>query len=152
MIEPRLRPARVEECAALSALALRSKASWGYSADFLGRCAAELTLSPEDVPLTFVLETEAGVQGFYTLSELDARRVELELLFVEPGALRHGHGRRLLGHAQRHAREVLGARTLVIQGDPHAAAFYAAAGALLVGERPSESIAGRVLPLYELAC
>jgi hypothetical protein len=47
---------------------------------------------------------------------------------------------------------VLGARTLVIQGDPNAAAFYAAAGALLVGERPSASSAGRALPLYELAC
>jgi GNAT superfamily N-acetyltransferase len=152
MTEPRLRPARLEECAALSALALRSKASWGYSSDFLEHCAAELTLSPELIPHTFVIETVAGVHGFYALSQLDARRAELELLFVEPSALRHGYGRRLLAHAQRHAREVLGARTLVIQGDPNAAAFYRAAGAVRVGELPSASITGRVLPLYELAC
>ena len=152
MTEPSLRPARLEECAALSALALRSKASWGYPADVLARCTAELTLSPELVSHTFVIETVAGVQGFYALSPLDAQRVELEFLFVEPRALRRGYGRRLLAHAQRHAREALGARTLVIQGDPNAAAFYRAAGAVRVGERPSASITGRVLPLYELAC
>ena len=82
MTEPKLRPARREECAALSALALRSKASWGYTADFLARCASELTLSPEDVSHAFVLETAEGVQGFYALSPLDAPRVELEFLFV----------------------------------------------------------------------
>ena len=39
----------------------------------------------------------------------------------------------------------------MIQGDPNAADFYRAAGAVQVGERASASVPGRVLPLFELA-
>ena len=34
--------------------------------------------------------------------------------------------------------------------DPNAADFYESAGARLIGERPSDSIEGRMLPLYEI--
>jgi hypothetical protein len=39
----------------------------------------------------------------------------------------------------------------VIQGDPNAAEFYQRCGARKIGERPSASIPGRVLPLYACA-
>jgi GNAT superfamily N-acetyltransferase len=152
LIEPELRPAHPDECAALSALALRSKAVWGYSAEFMARCAAELTLREDHLPHVFVLETAAGVVGFYALSALEDGRVELEFLFIEPDALRQGHGRRLLAHARSYARDRMAARVLVIQGDPHADEFYRSLGARRVGERASASIEGRMLPLYELAC
>jgi GNAT superfamily N-acetyltransferase len=150
--EPVLRPARPDECAALSALALRSKAVWGYSDEFMARCVAELTLREDSLPHVFVMETAEGVVGFYALSALEDGRVELEFLFIEPDALRHGHGRRLLAHARSHARDRMAARTILIQGDPHADAFYRSVGARRVGERASASIERRVLPLYELDC
>lgn len=151
-IDPQVRPARRDECAALSALALRSKAVWGYSDDFMARCVAELTLTEDYLPHVFVLETAAGVMGFYALSEREDGRAELEFLFVEPDALRHGYGRRLLAHARRYARAGLGASAMLIQGDPHADEFYRALGARRIGERASASIEGRALPLYELQC
>jgi hypothetical protein len=43
-----IRPARPDECELLSELALRSKGCWGYDAEFLEACRAELTLVPED--------------------------------------------------------------------------------------------------------
>ncbi|MEU4236164.1 hypothetical protein [Actinoplanes sp. NPDC026619] len=44
-----IRPARPGEAAALSELARRSKAHWGYDEGFLDACRADLTLSPDDI-------------------------------------------------------------------------------------------------------
>jgi GNAT superfamily N-acetyltransferase len=108
-------------------------------------------VQPEHLPLVFVAEVDEAMTGFYALSVLDSERAELEFLFVEPAALRRGCGRALLAHARAQARQ-LGCSAIAIQGDPHAAGFYAAIGARLVGNRESDSIPGRMLPLYELSC
>src|SRR3546814_14945630 len=42
-----LRLAKSSECGSLSALALRSKAYWGYDSAFLQACRDELTVSPK---------------------------------------------------------------------------------------------------------
>jgi GNAT superfamily N-acetyltransferase len=75
--------------------------------------------------------------------------VELGHLFIEPGLVRRGHGRRLLERAARTAH-VLGFRTLRIQGDPNAEPFYQSLGARKVGTQRSASIPGRELPVFEL--
>src|SRR5215212_3974714 len=95
-----IRPARAGEAGLLSDLALRSKAHWGYDADFLEACRAELTISEDYIrgAPVFVLEEDGRVVGFYGLRE---RGTELELLylFVEPAAIGGGHGKYLWEHA-----------------------------------------------------
>ena len=146
-----IRPARPEEASLLSELAFRSKAHWGYSPAFMYACRDELSVSEEAIRSgqAFVLAQRGSPLGFYTLEPLSTERVELGHLFVEPTCVRTGYGRRLLAHA---AEEALhrGFATLVIQGDPNAAAFYESCGAKRVGTEPSASIPGRSLPLFEL--
>ena len=151
--EPRIRPARPAEAPALSALALRSKARWGYDQEFLAACARELTLAGERFAPnpTYVLEHDGRVLGFHGLELVSRETAELEFLFVEPEAIGRGHGARLLRHALAVAR-VLGRRTMRIVGDPHADGFYRAAGAVAIGSRESASVRGRRLPLYEVSC
>ncbi len=148
-----LRPPRLEEAGLLTELAMRSKAHWGYSEDFMAACRAELTISEADLQaeqLSFCLvEMEGEPRGFYCLAQLDDEQFELEALFVEPAHIGKGVGRQLMEHALDRARAG-GGRTLWIQGDPHAVAFYRAAGAVQVGTRPSDSVAGRDLPLFKL--
>ena len=148
-----LREARVDEAAQLSALAVRSKAAWGYSEDFLLACRAELELAPATVKagLSFVAEERGSATplGFGSLDPIDGRVVDLLHLFVEPRAFRRGVGRALVSHATALARE-MGRRVMTIQADPNAALFYEALGARRVGELESDSIAGRMLPLFEL--
>ena len=43
-----------------------------------------------------------------------------------------------------------GAGRLTILADPNAAAFYERAGAVRIGEAPSDAVPGRLLPLYEV--
>lgn len=146
-----IRRARPAEAPNLSALALKSKAYWGYDESFMVACRDELTLSADEVVEnpTYVTEVNGQVVGFYALERLDENRIELNYLFVDPAFIGDGHGRALIEHAKQSARE-LGSSVLVIQGDPNAQHFYGAAGARQVGERASASIRGRTLPVFEI--
>lgn len=145
-----IRPARKGESRLLSELALRSKAVWGYSPEFMRACEEELTLDEEEMDQAFVKTVGERAVGFYSLQPLSVTRVELGHLFVEPSLLRRGYGRELLSDACARARAA-GYRCLVIQGDPHAVDFYRAAGGVQVGERESDSVPGRMLPLFDIA-
>ena len=147
-----LRPARLDEARPLTELALRSKAVWGYSADFMAACRDELSVDEDKLHAMrhVVAVVDGGIVGFYALEPTpDERIVELAALFVEPACIGTGVGRTLMNHALEASR-ALGADRLIIQGDPNAERFYIRAGATKVGKRPSGSIPGRVLPLFEI--
>lgn len=140
------RRARTDECAALSDLALRSKALWGYDAAFIAACVPELTVRPEPVRAgdVWVAEDGAGVAGFVAVDG-EGRTLEVDLLYVEPERVRSGVGRALWGCAERLA-VARAADVIVLDADPHAVCFYEAMGMTIVGQTPSGSIPGRMLP------
>lgn len=144
------RAAHPPEAAALSALALRSKAHWGYDADFMKACVGPLTIAPEDFQEMEIVVVD-GASGPVAFAALDVDRPEahLDKAFVDPEAMGQGLGRALMGWAVTQAR-ARGARMLLIESDPHAEAFYAAMGAEVVGRAASEAIPGRTLPLMRL--
>ena len=144
-----IRPARADEAEALTSLAIRSKAHWGYSPEQMAVFQGELTLTPAMVieRRTRVLEDGSMIVAMYTLRG-DGDEVELEHLFVDPARLGRGHGRRLFHHVCDTAR-ASGARVLIVKSDPNAAGFYRAMGAVATGEIPS-SIPGRTIPTFRL--
>ena len=148
-----VRAAIPAEADILSHLAMRSKAFWGYSQEFLDACEQELSVSPEDIEAeTYhheVAENAGNIFGFYALKRLSGNKYELEALFVEPDYIGTGIGRALMTHALKRVR-LEGGASVIIQSDPYAVRFYKAAGGVLIGERESESIPGRYLPLYEI--
>ncbi|MGD8331404.1 MAG: GNAT family N-acetyltransferase [Acidobacteriota bacterium] len=144
-----IRAARPEEAAALSSLALRSKAHWGYGPDFIEACRAELTISATDVEsaVVVVLEHAGRTGAFYVLRPGDRPDTgDLDFFYVDPDLIGAGLGRRLWRHMVGTARGS-GYHRLTIDSDPHAEGFYRAMGARRVGEVPSGSIPGRSLPL-----
>ncbi|ANW01650.1 GNAT family N-acetyltransferase [Bradyrhizobium icense] len=145
-----LRPARPEEGPALTELCLRSKAVWGYDDTFMQACGKELTLTPATILASHVQVAEldgrlAGVAEVKSSGDT----AQLEKLFVEPGLLRTGAGRKLLDWAKATARAA-GATALVIEADPDAADFYRRMGAVDDGLVPSGSIPGRLIPRLNL--
>ena len=144
-----IRPVRPGEARSLSDLALRSKGHWGYPDEFLNACRDELRVVLGPDRDYFCIEHGGNIAGFYGLLRLKDDTVELEALFVEPALIGRGFGRQLLQHAIARAGKK-GATRMLIQGDPNADQFYRAAGGVRVGERPSGSIPGRVLPLFEI--
>lgn len=117
-LEGSIRHARAEEAAALSDLALRSKAHWGYDAAFLEACREDLTITANDiadVPV-FVLEEDGRVIGFYALCETGNEAL-LTDLFVDSEHIGCGHGHRLWTHAVETALR-LGFAALTLHSDP----------------------------------
>jgi GNAT superfamily N-acetyltransferase len=148
-----IRRARPEEGPFLTELTLRSKAYWGYDEEFMTSARADLAFeAAKFLPgfHVYVLEEGPLRLGFCSLLPLDARTVELHDLFVEPGAIGKGYGRRLFDHAVGVARE-LGYEAMILTADPHAEAFYQKRGATRVGERESNIQGGRMLPVMHLS-
>lgn len=147
-----LRAARPDEVAALSELARRSKAHWGYDDAFLDACRAELSVRADDLTsgLVVIAEVEGELAGFSRLTGPDAdARGEVDMLFVAPERIGTGVGHALFGRLRADAI-ARGCAALRIEADPNAVTFYEREGAVRVGEVPSASIAGRALPLLLL--
>lgn len=141
-----LRPPKVGEPPALSALCFRSKAVWGYDDDFMEACRRELTIEPSELQSTSiaVAENNGGIVGVVQIKVV-GNEADLLKLFVEPTTLRRGIGKALfVWAADRAARR--GADRLMIEADLDAASFYRRMGAEDCGFAPSGSIAGRMLP------
>jgi GNAT superfamily N-acetyltransferase len=143
-----IRSAAAGEAAALSALALRSKAHWGYDVRFLEKVRPLLTLTEADLASSpvYVLSVNGEALGVYRLCGSPPEG-ELADLWLDPSLIGRGHGRRLFVHALNKAQE-LGFESLLIEGDPNAEGFYVAMGASRIGERRSPS--GRTLPLLRV--
>ncbi|KRF13929.1 GCN5 family acetyltransferase [Nocardioides sp. Soil797] len=140
---------RAEAAADISALALRSKAHWGYDEVFLEACRDELTFTAADCTSgdLFVGMLDSSLVGFVAVRG-DGPGGELSALFVDPPWIGRGVGSRLLEHALglAHGRGLV---RLVLDADPGAEAFYLHHGARRIGESPSGSIPGRLLPRLE---
>ncbi|MGA5200311.1 GNAT family N-acetyltransferase [Streptomyces variegatus] len=141
-----IRPARVTEAGILTDLALRSKAHWGYDAEFLEACRDELTVAANEVTRrrAMVADRDGRILGFTTLEGEPSTGV-LGMMFVDPQAIGQGIGRLLFEHTIAVGRD-LGFTQVTIDADPNAEPFYRAMGAVRIGDVPSGSIAGRVLP------
>lgn len=154
-----LRPAKANEAEYLSALAMRSKAHWGYSATFMDACAEELRVEQDSLTgplfrctvaeLDRDSERERKIAGYYLLEKHSLSEWELEAFFVDPPHIGQGIGCQLIEHAKSTAA-CLGANRILIQADPNAADFYRKFGGRLLNYRESDSIPGRYLPIFSI--
>lgn len=144
-----VRRARAHEAPALTRLARRSKAHWGYPDELLRMWDRDLCVSADFIATSPVWCATCydQVVGFYGLVCQDGR-VELEHLWVVPEWIGRGVGRVLLEHALSEVRAI-GSDTLVVVSDPHARGFYEHFGAELMGEHESVP-AGRALPVLSI--
>lgn len=142
----RIRRAEPGEADALTALARRSKAHWGYDSAFMDLVDADLQISAGSIETdeVWVLEDGAGgTIGFHRV--ISGEPAVLEDLWLEPSAIGGGHGRRLWEHAMGIARE-RDASAVELDAEPHAIGFYERMGAVQVGETASAVVPGRMLP------
>jgi GNAT superfamily N-acetyltransferase len=144
-----IRQAAPEEADTLTDLTLRSKAHWGYDAEFMADVRSEMVVRPEQIrdDWVYVLEEAGQIRGYYDLEKRDHGVIWLESLFVDPDAMRSGYGKLLLDHAVETAR-AMGYRFMVFESDPNAEGFYLKMGAVRIGERPKPILGqpDRVLP------
>lgn len=146
-----LRPAVAEDASALSALAIESKAMWGYSAEFMQRAAFDLEISSKEIVdngqfhvIVAHDRVTLRIVGFLSMRK-DAYEWDVHRLFVAPDRVRQGIGYALWLDAI-HFAEMSDCRSVVIQSDPNAVGFYLRCGAHLEGEVESPVDPKRKLP------
>jgi N-acetylglutamate synthase-like GNAT family acetyltransferase len=148
-----IRRAERHECPALTALMRRSKAYWGYDAEFMRQSEPSFAIPEALFARGQVLVAEGNAGALLGVASLEAlpKDGDFDLLhmFVDPDAVGTGTGRALFEAIAATARAA-GARRLVILSDPNAVAFYERMGARRTGDAPSDAIPGRRLPLLEL--
>jgi GNAT superfamily N-acetyltransferase len=148
-----IRRAVAQDAEELSALALRSKAYWGYADEQLETWRSSLEVSGQSVLAhpTFVGEIDGYIVGFYSLVP-SAAAWELDNLWVAPEHMNHGVGRALVADAVRTAAAG-GAGSIMIDADPNAEPFYLTCGAKRIGEvaAPIAGQPSRVRPQLTLS-
>jgi len=145
----RIRPARVEECSRLTAIAHAAKRHWGYPEEWIALWRDELTYTPARFASEQIHVAEIDeVAGFVAL-RVDGDDAELEGLWVDPAWMGRGAGRALLAAAIESAAAA-GASIMIIAADPNAVGFYEGAGARRTGWIESRP-AGRRLPRMVLS-
>jgi ribosomal protein S18 acetylase RimI-like enzyme len=132
-----IRPAQAHEAGALSALALKAKAYWGYSADTIESWRQDLSVSSDTITArpTFVAAIGDEIAGFYSLVP-SHHSWKLDHLWVLPQFMDRGIGRTLVAHALETAARG-GASCVTVDADPNAETFYLACGAERCGEVPA---------------
>ena len=143
---PEFREPSVKDLSDMTALCLRSKAYWGYDAEFMAACVPVLTLTEADLQDTPTITEVEGetLLGMVQVSNGD-EGCYLQKLFVDPAHMGMGTGRRLFQWAVKTASD-MGAAEMIVEADPGAVPFYIAMGCRPAGSAPSEAIPGRMLP------
>ena len=146
-----LREATGDDADALTDLAHRAKAHWGYPASWMREWDAQLTILPGYLEMhdVWVAEKDAVIVGMCALEARGARWT-LEHVWVEPSLHRGGIGRALVRRALASAR-ARDARIVELLADPFATGFYERLGARHVGDvrAPMPGKRRRTLPRYE---
>ena len=144
----KLRRAQAKDAPALTTLVYMSKQSNGYDDAFMAACADELRVTPAQIAETDFFLVQAANDALLGCACL-TQAGEIKKVFVHPDHKRRGVGR-LLWTALQNAAQARGMTELTLDADPEAVPFYTALGFSIVGESPSGSIPGRVLPQMAL--
>ena len=148
-----IRRAAAEDADALSDLAHRAKAHWGYPAQWMRKWDAQLTILPGYLEMHDVwVADEAGVVIGMCALEDQRNRWHLEHVWVEPARHGQGIGRALVLHALDEARRRHGG-VVELLSDPFACGFYERLGARKTGQvaAPMPGAKDRTLPQYEFS-
>jgi len=144
-----IRYARKGEAQAITDLKMTSKASNGYSQEFMDACRAELTVTEQDIDVyeIWIAERLEKIVGMLDV-RFENNRGVLEALFIDPNIKGAGIGRKLFEKCEQRCREER-VSVIDVDSDPEAQAFYEKMGMVKTCEIPSGSIAGRFLPRLE---
>lgn len=145
----KIRRAKIGDVDAMTDVIFRSKQSNGYDDVFMEACREELRVTAANLGRAeFWVAEDGAICGCVALT-IDGEIGEVENFFVDPDRQRQGIGRILWDQVMARVRAANVTR-LVLDADPTAVPFYEAMGFVVIGETPSGSIKGRMLPLMEM--
>lgn len=145
----KIRRAKTSDVDMMTDVIFRSKQANGYDDAFMEACRDELRVTTDSLKQAeYWVAEDSSICGCVALA-IDGACGEIENFFVDPDRQRQGIGRILWDQVMSQVRAANVTR-LVLDADPTAVPFYEAMGFRMIGETPSGSIKGRMLPLMEM--
>ena len=160
-----IREARSNDARDLSALAMISKAYWGYDDAFMEACRKGLNYYEDYIasknvqfwlawlPTIEIKELtnkpRAFIDGFIAIHFGENNKAMIEALFVHPQSMKKGIARSLFQKALSEAR-AKGVTEFHVQSDPNAEIFYQQLGFKTYEMHASGSIKERTLPMMKM--
>lgn len=141
-----IRPAQVYDSNALSELAIRSEAYWGYDLDYMEKFRSIYNVTEDFIreSPTYVMEEDGVIIGFYGIL-IENDKTSLEYLYVEAKYIGKGYGKVLWKHMVETCKK-LDIKEFEIVTSPQAKDFYTKMGAKSCGEVESLVMNGRRIP------
>ena len=132
----------------LTEITKRSKNHWGYGLEQIKLWRDDLAISENYIRNHSVYKIiQEDIIGYYSYFQLEATKVKLDNLFVDPIYIGKGIGRKLMDDFLKRVKEE-NYKIITLDADPNATNFYTKYGFETVGEIPT-SIEGRFLPVME---
>lgn len=139
MTETSIRPARIDDAAELTQIAVRATGHDGYDDAAIARFmpALKVNLALIAAGLVVVAEREDGIPcGYVSVRPTGiGGLILLDSIFVDPAHARRGVGRRLFASAVELSRKMAG-NVILINANPGAVDFYVRLGANKIGATP----------------
>ena len=141
----KFRVAESSDVKRLNDLMARSKAYWGYSAEFMAEFMSHYQLPADYLETceTLMLFEDQQLIGFYSLESKEGGVGFLDCLFVDPNQINKGYGRILTQHALDNSKSK-GWHQLTLMSDPYAQSFYEYFGFEKIGF--DQTLMGRFVP------
>ena len=145
-----IRPAAADELDRLGHIAADGKRFWGYDPDLVKRWVAlgDFTSEVFAAKDVFVAVAADEIVAWSSLI-LNGDQCWLDDLWVAPGWIRHGVGRRLFDHAVVYAKAA-GATAMEWEAEPFAVGFYEKMGGRHVRDGEPSPIWNRTIPVMRL--
>lgn len=134
----------------ITALTIRSKSHWNYTAEQIEGWREELTITETYISENEVYKlTDEELIGFYAFNKISQTKVKLFFFFIEPKYIGKGFGKKLIMDFVQRVKK-MGYERVTVDADPNAEIFYSKLGFKTVDKLPS-SIKNRFLPIMELS-
>jgi GNAT superfamily N-acetyltransferase len=136
---PVIRRAQPDDSEALTGIAVRSEAHWGYGSEFMAAFREIYQVTGEFIARnpTFAVEENGLLIGFYALVQSS-----LEYMYLDPAHMGKGLGRFLWDHMTAFCGQN-GIQEIPLVCGPEPKAFYLKMGAVEAGETDSLVVPGR---------
>ncbi len=123
----RFRIAAQKDLSTLNAISLRSKAHWGYPAEWIETWKNDLTITPEQFAHQQILVVEINdrIIGFSSIVE-DQDNYDIHHLWVLPEFIGQGIGKKLLQTTIDTFVQI--EKPIIVEADPNAEPFYRSQG------------------------
>lgn len=134
----------------LTALTIRSKSHWNYSAEQIEEWTDVLTITTDYIENNEVYQLIDNHEliGYYSFFKLNENNVKLDNIFIDPSFIGKGYGKQLMDDFYLRIQK-RGFKKISLDSDPHAEEFYKKLGFKVVGKLAT-SIKDRFLPIMEM--